>query len=205
MEKILNFSEPFLTVEYISSAEDYYIANKAIIINIDLDPTDVEDVELQPMHSMLCANTTIAKVRNLLLVTVANDNFLNNNRDIDADIIRNSWHHVHDLFDVPQLRESPLWRSQKERIRNLELNLWFAPAGTHCGIHKKHNFFEVHTQLYGIGSMQKFHRKSHASLYQETMMAPGYTHEPFYNSLGEYPWHQYHADTDCIWMAIEQH
>jgi hypothetical protein len=43
----------------------------------------------------------------------------------------------------------------------------------------------------------------HSSIYQEVFMSPGYTHEPFYNDKGKYPWHAYYADTDCIWLAIE--
>lgn len=58
---------------------------------------------------------------------------------------------------MPQLKNAPLWRSEKERIGNLEFNLWYAHAGTHCGIHNQHDFPEVHTQIYGIGRMQKFH------------------------------------------------
>lgn len=204
MEKTLNFSEPFLTVEHVTHEEDYEIGEKAIIINTDLDPLAVDDVEIPNLKSIVCAKTYVPKVRSMLVITIVNNNFFTNNQDIDVEIIKNRWHHVYDLFNVPQLEKTPLWRSQKAPVRNLELNLWYAPAGTHCGIHNQHNFFEVHTQIYGIGRMQKFQRNDFKSLYQEVYMGPGTTHDPFYSSSGEYPWHQYYADTDCVWLAIEK-
>jgi hypothetical protein len=41
-------------------------------------------------------------------------------------------------------------------------------------------------------------------------MSPGYsTPVPFCDVVAPgryvYPWHQYYADTDCIWMAVEYH
>lgn len=205
MEKILNFSEPFLSVEHLSYAEDFKIQGKAIIINIDLDVLSFEETELQPLKSVVAAHTTIAKATNLLVIAIANEDFMGINPQIDQEIITNTWHHVSEIYSVPQMQNTPLWRSEKERIGNLEFNLWFAPAGTHCGIHNEHNFLEVHTQIYGIGIMQKFHVNHISSLYQELYMSPGLTHDPFYNHNGKYPWHQYFAYTDCIWLAIEQH
>jgi hypothetical protein len=94
----------------------------------------------------------------------------------------------------------------------VKVNLWFAPAKTNCAIHNSHTtpeMLEVHTQLYGIGRMQKFHANDFSTLYQDVTMSPGETHIPF-ASVGEgggfvYPWHQYYADTDCIWVANEFH
>ena len=95
---------------------------------------------------------------------------------------------------------------------NIKVNVWFSPAKTHCGIHNHHTdpeMLEVHTQVYGTGRMQKFHENDFKSLYEEVMMAPGFTHDPFtgVKKNGDlfYGWHQYYSDTDCIWMAIEYH
>jgi hypothetical protein len=205
MEKILNFSEPFLSVEHVSYAENYQLQGKAIVLNIDLDPIIIDDVELPTLKSLVCANTTITRATNLIVITLANEKYLENNPKIDREIITNTWHHVFDIFSVPQLKNTPLWRSEKERIGNFEFNLWYAPAGTDCGLHNKHDFFEVHTQIYGIGRMQKFHVNHPNSLYQEVYMSPGFTHDPFYTQSGKYHWHQYYADSDCIWLAIEQY
>lgn len=205
MEKTLNFSEPFITVEHIAYEDDYEIANKSIVINMDLDPLAIDEIELAPLKSVITANTFVPKVRNMVVVSIAQDNFIGKNPQIDDEIIKNNWLHVYDLFNAPQFERTPLWRSQKERVRNFELNLWYAPAGTPCGIHHQHKHLEVHTQLYGIGRMQKFHGNNAKSLYQEVFLSPGFTHDPFYSNTGEYPWHQYYSDTDCLWLAIEKH
>ncbi len=91
----------------------------------------------------------------------------------------------------------------------LKLNLWYTPEETDCGIHNKHGFLEVHTQIFGTGHMQKFFENNAETLYEDVLMPPGFTHDPFF-FLGKdrsfsYPWHRYYADTDCIWMAVELH
>jgi len=205
MEKPLNFSEPFVMAEHVSYTSNYEVDHKSIIINIDLDPLELEEVELPSMKSAVCANTTIEKVKSIIVISIINEDYLGNNPQIDREIIKNSWHLAYDLFNKPHLQNIPLWRSEKERIGRLELNLWYAPAGTNCGLHNLHDFQEVHTQIYGNGRMQKFRENDMRTLYQEVYMSPGYSHDPFYTSFGKYPWHQYYADTDCIWLAIEQH
>ena len=92
----------------------------------------------------------------------------------------------------------------------VRVNLWFAPAGTDCFIHNRHDFIEVHTQVAGLGRMQKFKEQDHSTLYQDLPMSPGWTTPDPFCSLGPegayvYPWHQYYADTDCVWLAIEYH
>lgn len=92
----------------------------------------------------------------------------------------------------------------------LRLNLWFATAGTHCLIHNRHDFMEIHTQISGIGYMQKFRSPDFDSLYEQVGLLPATTtSQPFCVTNGrggfEYPWHQYYAETDCIWMALEYH
>ncbi|MFB4196779.1 hypothetical protein [Streptomyces carpaticus] len=91
----------------------------------------------------------------------------------------------------------------------LQANLWFAPAGTDCHIHRRHPFLEVHTQVAGHGRMQKFHAQDEATRYQDVPVEPGTTHPPFcaYDGAGtwRYPWHRYWADTDCVWLALEYH
>lgn len=96
-------------------------------------------------------------------------------------------------------------------VGNFELkaNLWFSPSGTDCGIHNEHPFIEIHTQISGIGRMQKFNSKDHEALYEDQILAPGATNPvPFCTEQPTgfvYPWHQYRADTDCIWLALEYH
>lgn len=205
MEKTLSFSEPFLNVEHISYEENYEIDEKSVLINIDLDPLELEETDLHPLKSLVCANTIIEKVKNIVVISVADEDYLGNNPKVDLEIIKNRWQHIFDLTNDEQLQNTALWRSEKTRVGRVELNLWYAEAGTQCGIHNQHDFMETHTQIYGIGRMQKFRFNKISSLYQEVYMSPGYSHDPFYSNLGKYPWHQYYADTDCIWLAIEQH
>lgn len=91
----------------------------------------------------------------------------------------------------------------------ISVNLWFAPAGTDCVIHDEHDFIEIHTQVHGYGRMQKFRSPDPSTLYEDVEMSPGTTHAPFGRTTGtgefRYPWHQYRADTDCIWLAVEYH
>jgi hypothetical protein len=124
--------------------------------------------------------------------------------------------------------DAPLWRGPRSRIGSVTfdpgavlgeppsaerefdvwVNLWFAPAGTDCGIHNEHDFLETHTQVHGSGRMQKFTAPRHDALYEDVPMSPGATHEPFCGTAGDtfrYPWHQYRADTDCVWLAVEYH
>ena len=48
----------------------------------------------------------------------------------------------------------------------------------------------------GMGMMQKvesreWEEKQKVKVYQEFIMAPGTVHDKFYDSEGNYPWHQY--------------
>ena len=205
MEKTLNFSEPFLNAEYVSEVEKYPVQDKTIVINIGQQPVEIEGFRLYPMKSSLFSNTIIPRGESLILISVAKEDFLGQEIKIDEEIIKNTWHHVYDFYNLPHLKKTPLWHSEKETIGNILLNLWYAPKGTLCGLHHEHSFREVHTQIFGIGSMQKFHENDPKSIYQEVIMSPGYTHDPFYSKKGTYPWHQYYAATDCIWLAIEIH
>ena len=91
----------------------------------------------------------------------------------------------------------------------IRLNLWFAPAGTDCGIHNTHRFLEIHTQIAGTGRIEKFKTSDEATKFEEVMMPQGVTHQ-FFGDLDasgdpHYPWHRYIAETDCVWLAIEFH
>lgn len=105
-------------------------------------------------------------------------------------------------------RETSVSAASPLRYR-LKLNLWYTPEGTDCGIHTGHQFLEVHTQILGTGHMQKFRENNADTLYEDVLMCPGFTHDPFFvvgnDRRYSYPWHRYYADTDCVWMAIELH
>ena len=73
---------------------------------------------------------------------------------------------------------------------------------TNVGLHKQHSHMEVHTQLLGYGKMQKFEENNYDTLYQEEILAPGYTHEPFYTEENVYPWHQYQSISDSVYLYV---
>jgi len=99
--------------------------------------------------------------------------------------------------------------SPSPRRYEVKLNLWYTPEETDCLIHTGHKFLEVHAQILGTGHMQKFRENNPETLYQDVLMPPGFTHDPFFVIANDrsfsYSWHRYYADTDCIWMAVELH
>lgn len=96
----------------------------------------------------------------------------------------------------------------------LKTYIWFSPEKNHCGIHNQHPFIEFHTQLSGIGRMLKFTTQKLDSIYEEQMLSIGNSQSHTYYSINEidtcknrlqlsYPWHEYYAETDCIWLVSE--
>ena len=198
------FSEPYIKVQYLEDVSDYRINGRTIVFNVDeKSEILIEGKSLKSLQSSIFANVVIPSARRFVSITVEPD-FLSQNSYKYASEIKKKWSHVSELFPLPDLKDINLWRSEKEIVNGVAFNLWFANAGTNCGLHNEHEFREIHTQIFGIGRMQKFHKNDRASIYQEVFMSPGYTHEPFYDENSQlYPWHQYFADTDCIWLAAE--
>ncbi len=166
-------------------------------------------------------------------------NFLCYNEKARKEIIDSKWEHV--SKEYPSLNHLPLWKTKSEKITDIEgfmldpfyltgmtseydmekemcfkmrNYVWFTPLQTHCGIHNKHNFIEIHTQISGIGRMVKFSDQDYMNIYESQYMSPGNTQSHAYcvieevdknrNSLKlSYPWHEYYSDTDCIWLVTE--
>lgn len=202
--RALNFSEKFLKVEYIENAENYCIGQKTIVVNLGDNNIEILGKKLKPMKSSIYSNVRLKQAEKIVLINLKPDLFSKKAFAFSKEIM-GKWKRAYDIFLLQQLKDVKLWRSEKDRIENVEFNLWFAPAETNCRIHREHDFKEIHTQVYGTGRMQKFNENDQKTLYQEVFMSPGYTHDPFYDENGIYPWHRYYADTDCIWMAIEFH
>ncbi|MEP2785068.1 MAG: hypothetical protein ABJO67_06295 [Pseudoruegeria sp.] len=103
---------------------------------------------------------------------------------------------------------SPALPPERPLLWGVFMNLWFAPAGTECLIHNNHPFLEYHVQISGQGTMQKFRNSDPSTLYEEQLLTPGMNHDvysvrPAGDGTYHYPWHQYFANTDCIWLAVE--
>lgn len=202
VERTLRFSEAFVEARYLENALPLPIQGTTIVLNVHDDEIDVAGKSLKPWNSAIYSNITIHRATRIVCITLQSD-FFSCGPFPDGSVIREKWTRVRDILPLPHLKHTELWRSDKEQVDNLEFNLWFATAGTNCGLHNKHDFRELHTQVFGTGRMQKFHDNDPSSLYHEVFMSPGYTHEPFYDENCAYPWHQYYADTDCIWLATE--
>ena len=202
VKKILRFSEVFVEVKYLENVQNLPIQGKTIVLNADDTEIKIEGKPLRSWNSSIYSDIVIPTATKIVCITLHTDSF-SSSPFPDASTIDDKWTHVHDIIPLPHLKDTKLWRSDKERVDNIEFNLWFAGAGTDCGIHNEHAFRELHTQVFGIGRMQKFRKNDHDCLYQDVFMSPGYTHEPFYDEACAYPWHQYYADTDCIWLVAE--
>ncbi|GAA3060410.1 hypothetical protein GCM10010467_19560 [Actinocorallia glomerata] len=57
--------------------------------------------------------------------------------------------------------------------------------------------------------MQKFSDHTHHSLFEDMALAPGQTQPSIFGRCQDdglvFPWHQYKAETDAVWLAIEFH
>lgn len=202
LSRPLVFSESFLRAEYIENAVNFRLGSQTVVINAHDKQIVIEGKSLKSWNSSIYSSLIISKAPKLICITQDTDLFLSGSYP-HADVLTSKWSRVDKVFPVPHLRDTQLWRSEKDQVGTIGFNFWYAAAGTSCGIHNEHNFKELHTQVFGIGRMQKFHKNDRNSIYQEVFMSPGYTHEPFHNEDRTYPWHQYWADTDCIWLAIE--
>ncbi|MEL7036653.1 MAG: DUF6209 family protein [Cyanobacteria bacterium J06592_8] len=231
-ETSIAFSDKYIKTTHLTNAENYYIKNRTIVVNLGNEKAYVaENPEkyLSPRTSTILQDITIKSGDSLLLLEITN--FIN----IGGIILEDGWD-LYGNIDSGFSKKDPLWKSTQFEIGTVEfdpyfvtglsdqpqqqnlkrykvkVNLWFAPAASNCGIHIKHmdpDFLEVHTQIYGVGRMQKFHTNSFDTFYEDVILAPGDTHIPFASVAEDggfiYPWHQYYSDNDCIWMANEFH
>lgn len=226
--KQLNFSGAYINAKYVENVENYRIKNRTIVVNPQASDAHLKESSyniIPAFASTILQDTTIQKAESLLLLEVVKTN------NIGKIIFERNWDLLGNLINgFP--KDVPLWRSpqdeagmikldpyfmtrqssapQKKESFSVKVNLWFAPSHSDCAIHNQHDFIEIHTQVFGQGRMQKFKSQDFATIYEDQLMSPGATtFVPFCqvqeNKKYVYPWHQYYADTDCIWMAIEYH
>ncbi|WP_407911936.1 hypothetical protein [Kitasatospora sp. NE20-6] len=217
---------PSLAAEEVTGAGTRRIGGRAIVVNTGARPAAVAEhprKAIPPLGSAVLHDTAVEHTDRLLVLRTPES------ADAAALTREPGWHLLAGLLPgFPP--ETPLWRGPQHDLGTVELvpeallggpgggrprpyrlkvNLWFAPAGTDCRIHHRHAFLEVHTQVFGTGRMQKFRADDHGTLHEDVLLAPGNTHEPFCEIGADggfvYPWHQYRADTDCVWLAVEYH
>lgn len=230
----LSFADEHIAADWVRNASSLAIprGEPTIVANLSGDPVVVAGPRgagpkksyILPWRSTILEDTTILSGDSLVFLRIVNPINL-------GGVIRSSrWQHTSNVF--PGYPSSvPLWRSLQEEVNivsvdpvafatmgaltgspvsfQTKVNLWYSPQQTDCRIHNQHTFLEVHTQVFGVGRMQKFHENSECTLYEDVILSPGGTHDPFMeiapNGSFIYPWHRYYSDNDCIWMAIELH
>lgn len=229
IEHELSFSDSNIEAQWVTNLEDYYIQGRTVVSNVGEEDAIIigaNEKALKPRTSTVMQDVTIKTADSVVL------NRIKKPSEIGGVVLGSQWDIAGNV--IPQYpKDIPLWKSTQDSVGFIEadpkvltaeldrprpdkketfevkVNLWFATNNTNCSIHKAHNFLEVHSQIYGIGRMQKFYEQAANTLYEDVILGPGQTHIPFpvVNEKDEfvYPWHQYYADTDTIWMAIEFH
>lgn len=201
--KTLQFCEPFFTIKAIQDEREYKIDNKSIVINLSESDVMVKDKPVCHLKSTIVTNISVKNLQRGLIVEDYEKN--TDQAKLFAEI-KKQWPVMYDMTKQERHKGILLWRSSKEKVfGNTEINLCYIAPNVSTGPHKTHaaNFTEVHTQLLGVGKMQKLAENDYSTLYQEVILAPGITHDPFCNEQVVYPWHQYQSVTDAIYMAIE--
>lgn len=236
----LCFSGPHIEAKFVEEVRNYPVRERTIVVNPHISEVHAGEMPrtiIPPFSSTILQDTHIERAAALLLLEVKEPANIGNiilepNWDLYGKLISNTPAPGSFSRDLPYPTNTPLWRSPQDSVSIIEfdpqvilrqtttakefrkfllkVNLWFAPAQTNCFIHNKHDFLEIHSQIYGQGRMQKFKAQDYATLYEDLLMNPGYTTSvPFCsiqaNNQFLYPWHQYYADTDCIWLALEYH
>ena len=234
----LNFSTPFVQATLVLDAKDYPVEGRAIVVNTGVTDAFVAESprkSIPALSSTTLVDTRVEQADALVLLRPSGDADMaeivrEDGWSLLGDLLGEAAPEPAGVRPFP--RETPLWKSPQDeagcvvfdpahllketgsprsrRAFLTKVNLWFAPAGTDCAIHNLHDFVEVHTQVHGLGRMQKFRAQDHSTLYEDVLMSPGYTTpDPFCRTAADggftYPWHQYRADTDCIWLAVEYH
>ncbi|MFE4517649.1 hypothetical protein ACFRMQ_26020 [Kitasatospora sp. NPDC056783] len=231
----LSFSTRGLRAKLTAPGTETPLQEETLVVNLSAEPLDLgteRPSRVAPLQSAVLDRVTLRHPAPLLLLTG-----LGTER-IDGLGAREGWLRIGNDPAVaagagegePFPAATPLWRSPIAQLGTvtlpahllgapsaartpvplkLQANLWYAPAGTDCHIHRRHDFLEVHTQVAGRGRMQKFHAQDARTRYQDVALEPGSTHAPFcgYDATGawSYPWHRYWAESDCVWLALEYH
>jgi hypothetical protein len=221
----LAFSDPFIEATLVENARDFTVES-GVTINLDDEPMQIGGSVpsvIPPWKSTTLRNGRIKAAKRVAVIRVLNETNL-------GGIVFGKWDWFGNRF-AKFPRTTPLYispydeigdvqfdpfvfanqRVQQDDVRRygIRLNLWWSPTGTDCYIHNEHPFIEIHTQIHGIGRIQKFQERNDATMYEQISLAPGYTHDPFAHIGADgspsYPWHRYYSDSDCIWLAIEFH
>lgn len=205
--EVLDFSEPFFTVKYVRDEQNYQVDESTILVNISEQPIKIQDQKLTSLQSVVVTNTKIHDVERGILV----ERFARyvDEKALFEEVIK-SWPLAYDIRKEERLKGVSHYLSPKAILGNLSLSMYHSGSvPLNVGLHRDHIhggagiLKEVHTQIVGYGKMQQCLENDINTLYLEEPLAPGATHKPMFDVLGNYPWHQYETITPAIFMAIE--
>ncbi len=201
----LEFVEPFFSVSYVRDEKECAIGKRSIVFNLSREPIRVNHQMLGFYRSAVFTNITIFDVVRCLVIE---DFERNTDHEALFEAIKKKWTLVYEATKVERHRGVELWRSEKIKLGDTEVNMCYAASiPLNVGLHRTHwgdrPFREVHTQILGYGEMQQYRESDLGTLYRADPMAPGCTHEPMYDENCVYPWHQYETVTKAIFMATE--
>lgn len=197
--------------DWMPGEQEYEARIKKILVNLSNTPlTLTPNYYVQPWQSKKVEEKQKTKGQNILALDIKTA--------LGSERIKKNWTQHIDNFLGP----ITLWKSESIHLGltnsaplplicpfKLQVNLWFALAGTSCLVHQEHSFIETHVQVKGKGWMQKYRAKKSKEPYESIKLEMGDCHPVFATQISEYeikyPWHQYYAETDAIWLAIEWH
>lgn len=204
----LSFSTDLLKAYELELNGSFQLEKNSILVNLSDSKVFIEaDKSSFSNHESRFVFPTIIESKNakLCVIQIEEGDFINGS-EVVSNSVKSEWTLASTLFpQIEELKKLVMYKSSTDVINGFELNFWFLQKGSLGRIHREHNFQEQHTQIMGIGEMQKYQEQTYESAFEKVYMSPGFTHYPFYDDKGIYPWHSYNAINDCIWMAIEKH
>lgn len=222
----MNFSHESLPVKVYRDATELAINEPTIVVNLGGTPATIDEKlggYIAPINSTVLEGGTHVSGALLLLAPVPTQNlreeqfrefgwadFYGSEENTSAAVLLKSPQESlgKTVLSASTVLADPTAPSEPTPYE-VRVNLWFSPENTDCGIHNVHPFIETHTQIMGTGKMQKFRENDHATIYEDQTLEIGQTQPSMFgrwdNESFAYPWHQYRAVTDSVWLAIEYH
>ena len=205
--QILEIGEPFLGLKVITDEPAVSVTDKAIVLNLAQSPITIREQHLGALQSVILRDVDMQNVAHAVVI----DRF--DQHEDEADLlerIRDRWPTAFDVRGEDRLRGIQHYMSPKVWLGQFGFTLYHsAGIPLNVGLHREHEFCpvpgfrEVHTQIVGFGKMQQCRERDTGTLYLEESMAPGTTHRPMYDELGNYPWHQFETTTPSVILAVE--
>ena len=119
---------PSLEIDYISQETNYGVKDKSIFVNLGTNPAILLDTSIESLTSCIIKDVNIASIEEALVIRGFQ-------KDFDFTQFSQSWQSAFEIFDVPGLRDVPLWRSKIEKVDGYSFYLWYSTSACnspHC-------------------------------------------------------------------------